>query len=176
MVTTFKRNFPKRFVPYRNRTVVSKTVVAEKPGEDKSTMNKEDREKLTKKKKSHEDFDEELEKRLSPNEKPSKINVPLSEDEDVQDINRELEMDDIDRVDVKSSTLYHNETDDNFHDIGHSQHLLTRITPTEKKKWPQKPCVYCRKYGTRRDTRYICSPCNIALCKGSCFSEYHSCK
>ena len=96
MVTTFKRNFPKRFVPYWNRTVVSKNIVAEKLGEDKSTMNKENREKLTKKKKSHEDFDVELEKRLSPNEKPSKINVPLSEDEDVQDIKRELEMDDID--------------------------------------------------------------------------------
>ena len=176
MVLIFKRNFPKRFVPYQNRIVVPENIVAEKTGEDKSTMNKEGREKLTKKKKSYEDLDEELEKRLSPNEKPSNINIPLNEDEDVQDINRELEMDDIDRVDVKSSTLYHNETDDNFHGISHSQHLLTRITPTEKKKWPQKPCVYCRKYGTRRDTRYICSSCNIALCKRSCFSEYHSCK
>ena len=34
---------------------------------------------------------------------------------------------------MTSSTLYHNQTDDNFHDIGHGQDLLTRITPTEKK-------------------------------------------
>ena len=56
------------------------------------------------------------------------------------------------------------------------EHILLQIPPTEKKKWPQKPCVYCRKYGTRRDTRYICSICNVALCKSPCFSEYHSCK
>ena len=57
MVTTFKRSFPKRFVPYWNRTVVSKNIVAEKPGEDKSTMNK-GREKLAKKKMLDEDLDE----------------------------------------------------------------------------------------------------------------------
>ena len=56
------------------------------------------------------------------------------------------------------------------------EHLLSQIPATEKKKWPQKRCVYCRKYGTRRDTRYICSSCNTALCKNPCFSEYHSCK
>ena len=56
------------------------------------------------------------------------------------------------------------------------KHELLQIHPTEKKKWPQKPCVYCRKYGTRRDTRYICSFCNVALCKNPCFSDYHSCK
>ena len=176
MVMIFKRNFPKRCVPYRNRIVVPENIVPEKTGEDKSTMNKDGSKKLEKKKNQHEDFDEELEKRLSPNENPSKFNALLSEDEDVQDINRKLEIDDIDRIDVENSTLYHNEPGDNFHDIGHSQHLLTRITPTAKKKWPQKPCVYGRKYGTRRDTRYICSSCNIALCKRPCFSEYHSCK
>ena len=56
------------------------------------------------------------------------------------------------------------------------KHELLQIHPTEKKKWPQKPCVYCRKYGPRRDTRYICSLCNVALCKNRCFSNYHSCK
>ena len=51
---------------------------------------------------------------------------------------------------------------------------LSKIVPTEKKKWPQKPCVLCRKkYGVRKDTRYICNLCNTALCKEPCFSEYH---
>ena len=54
------------------------------------------------------------------------------------------------------------------------EHFLSKIPATEKKKWPQKPCVYCRKYGTRHDTRYICSLCNVALCKDTCFSDYHS--
>ena len=56
------------------------------------------------------------------------------------------------------------------------EHQLLQIPSTEKKKWPQKPCVCCRKHGTRRDTRYICSLCNVALCKNHCFSDYHSCK
>ncbi len=35
------------------------------------------------------------------------------------------------------------------------KHELIQIPPTEKKKWPQKPCVYCRRKKDRRDTRYI---------------------
>ena len=50
--------------------------------------------------------------------------------------------------------------------------LLSQIPPTEKKKWPQKSCVNCRKHGTRRDTRYICSSCNVPLCKTPCFLEH----
>jgi hypothetical protein len=53
-------------------------------------------------------------------------------------------------------------------------HSLSKIAPTEKKKWSQKPCVLCRKkYGVRKDTRYICNLCNTALCKEPCFSEYN---
>ena len=54
------------------------------------------------------------------------------------------------------------------------RHLLSQIPPTEKKKWPQKPCVICRSYGVRHDTRYYCKCCNAALCKEPCFREYHS--
>ena len=50
-------------------------------------------------------------------------------------------------------------------------HRLVQI-PSTKKKWPQKPCVQCRKNKVRRDTRYICPPCNTALCK-DCFPKYH---
>ena len=54
------------------------------------------------------------------------------------------------------------------------RHLLSQIPPTEKKKWPQKPCIICRSYGVRHDTRYYCKCCNAALCKEPCFREYHS--
>lgn len=52
-------------------------------------------------------------------------------------------------------------------------HRLIQIPPTNRKKWPQKNCAYCRSHKVRRDTRYICSSCNTALCKG-CFSNYHT--
>ena len=54
-----------------------------------------------------------------------------------------------------------------------SDHTLSKIPPTERKKWPQKACVHCRKHGFRNDTRYICIICNAALCKEPCFSDYH---
>ena len=54
-----------------------------------------------------------------------------------------------------------------------TKHQLIQIPPTNRKKWPQKPCVYCRKNKVRRDTRYICSSCKTALCK-DCFSNYHA--
>ena len=54
-----------------------------------------------------------------------------------------------------------------------TKHELIQIPPTERKKWPQKPCVYCRRKQVRRDTKYICSSCNTALCK-DCFSNYHA--
>ena len=52
-------------------------------------------------------------------------------------------------------------------------HVISRIPPTEKKKWPQKRCVICRRHGVRLDTRYYCNVCNVALCKEPCFREYH---
>ena len=58
--------------------------------------------------------------------------------------------------------------------VDNKAHVPSRLPPTEKKKWPQKPCVVCRKYGTRHDTRYYCRMCNKALCKSPCFKEYHS--
>ena len=57
-----------------------------------------------------------------------------------------------------------------------SEHTVSKIPPTERKKWPQKPCVHCWKNGIRNNTRYICFLCNAALCKEPCFSEYHCTK
>ena len=78
---------------------------------------------------------------------------------------------------IYAKTLHYDRTDNKVpNNDNNLKHLPTRIPATEKKKWPQKPCVLCRKFGTRRDTRYFCSSCDIALCKSPCFSEYHSCK
>ena len=53
-------------------------------------------------------------------------------------------------------------------------HVSSRIPTTGLKKYPQKRCVVCRKHGTPCDTRHYCPACNVALCKGPCFNEYHS--
>ena len=68
-----------------------------------------------------------------------------------------------------------NENNERMKDMN-SDHTLSKIPPTERKKWPQKSCVLCRKYGARNDTRYICILCNAALCKEPCFSDYHCSK
>ena len=53
-------------------------------------------------------------------------------------------------------------------------HSLIKIPPTKRKRYPQKICVHCRRnLGIRNDTRYICTLCDVALCKQPCFSEYH---
>ena len=53
-------------------------------------------------------------------------------------------------------------------------HQPIQIPPTRLKKYPARRCVVCRKHGHPRDTRYLCTTCNVALCKGRCFDEYHS--
>ena len=55
-----------------------------------------------------------------------------------------------------------------------SKHSIIKIPTTKRKRYPQKSCVYCRqKHGVRNDTRYICTFCDVALCKTPCFAEYH---
>ena len=58
--------------------------------------------------------------------------------------------------------------------MNNGQHFPSQIPSTDKKKYPQKPCVTCRRHGVRHDTRYYCKFCNVALCKDPCFREYHS--
>ena len=51
---------------------------------------------------------------------------------------------------------------------------LIKIPPKKRKRYPQKICINCRQnHGVRKDTRYICSFCDVALCKEPCFAEYH---
>ena len=63
--------------------------------------------------------------------------------------------------------------DDDTSKRNYGVHLPHQIPPTEKKKWPQKPCVMCRSCGVRHDTRYYCKACDVALCKSPCFEEYY---
>ncbi|KAG1669658.1 Zinc finger protein 780B [Nymphon striatum] len=58
---------------------------------------------------------------------------------------------------------------------GFKDHHITVYPATAAKKYPQRKCRVCQmKKGIRRDTRNYCQECNVALCKTSCFSEYHS--
>ena len=55
-----------------------------------------------------------------------------------------------------------------------SKHSIIKIPATKRKRYPQKSCLYCRQNnGVRNDTRYICTFCDVALCKKPCFAEYH---
>ena len=112
---------------------------------------------------------------------PTKIRR-FSEDEDGE--SDEIENDsEVESSDLRSSSIrggYSHDVNQNHLDSREKtysdddKHLLSQIPPTEKKKWPQKPCILCRKYGVRRDTRYYCKLCNAALCKEPCFREYHT--
>ena len=57
---------------------------------------------------------------------------------------------------------------------GFADHRLETFPPTPKRKYPQKRCRVClKKDGRRKETRYWCSRCNVALCLGYCFEVYH---
>ncbi|XP_026759677.1 transcription regulator protein BACH1-like isoform X1 [Galleria mellonella] len=53
-------------------------------------------------------------------------------------------------------------------------HRLITIPQKEdgKKKYPQRSCRLCWKIGKRRDTRFMCSACELPFCKSPCF-EIH---
>ena len=182
MMLKIKRNFCKRSNP--NLHLDLSETGNEEPEKSGGCISATNNLPSTKKKRSYINLDGECDKASPPNKTPTKIKVFETEHDDTKDVINKYEVDEIDsdrsdKYDVKHGPLDSDQTDNNICDISQSstcKHLPSQIPPTEKKKWPQKPCVYCRKYGTRHDTRYICSSCNIALCKSPCFSEYHSCK
>ncbi|XP_023933982.2 modifier of mdg4 isoform X1 [Bicyclus anynana] len=53
-------------------------------------------------------------------------------------------------------------------------HRLVTIPQKEdgKKKYPQRSCRLCWRIGRRRDTRFMCSSCELPFCKSPCF-EIH---
>lgn len=54
------------------------------------------------------------------------------------------------------------------------EHRLVTIPQKEdgKKKYPQRSCRLCWRIGKRRDTRFMCSACELPFCKSPCF-EIH---
>lgn len=54
------------------------------------------------------------------------------------------------------------------------EHRLITIPQKEdgKKKYPQRSCRLCWRLGKRRDTRFMCSACELPFCKTPCF-EIH---
>ena len=59
-------------------------------------------------------------------------------------------------------------------------HFPSYIPPSEKKLQPTRRCyICCRKENengkkTRRETRYFCKKCDVALCPAPCFEAYHT--
>lgn len=59
-----------------------------------------------------------------------------------------------------------------------ARHFLAVLPSTQGKKYAQKPCHVCRntvlRPKMRKDTRYCCVPCDVALCLVPCFEAYHT--
>ena len=53
-------------------------------------------------------------------------------------------------------------------------HILELIPASQKATHPRRRCRVCDRKGMRKDSRYWCSTCKVALCKGHCYSAYHS--
>ncbi|XP_050316027.1 piggyBac transposable element-derived protein 4-like [Anthonomus grandis grandis] len=56
------------------------------------------------------------------------------------------------------------------------RHFVSMIPATAAKKFAQRKCIVCSKYGKRSDTRYMCALCDVPLCLLIYFERYHSCK
>lgn len=60
------------------------------------------------------------------------------------------------------------------------RHFPSFIEATPKKKSPTRTCVVCaRKFAlngqrVRKESRYQCNTCNVALCVVPCFEKYHT--
>ena len=58
---------------------------------------------------------------------------------------------------------------------GFRDHTMAPIPPSKTKKNPQRKCNVClNRRKVRRDTRYWCVECEVALCKVGCFNMFHS--
>lgn len=56
------------------------------------------------------------------------------------------------------------------------RHFPACIPPTQKKCNPTKRCVVCATKNQRKETRYMCDSCDVALCVIPCFKNYHTLK
>ncbi|XP_029833924.2 piggyBac transposable element-derived protein 4 [Ixodes scapularis] len=61
-----------------------------------------------------------------------------------------------------------------------ARHFVSFIPPTENKQLPTRRCVVCCKASStggtkiRKETRYWCKDCNVAVCVIPCFEIYHT--
>jgi len=53
-------------------------------------------------------------------------------------------------------------------------HFPAYIPETQTKKNPVRRCVNCSKNSLRKETRFLCKTCDIALCVVPCFEIYHT--
>lgn len=60
------------------------------------------------------------------------------------------------------------------------RHFPTCVPSTDKKEYPTRQCHVCkhtsRREQARRESRYMCEDCGVALCVVPCFREYHTLK
>ena len=54
------------------------------------------------------------------------------------------------------------------------RHFISNLPSTQNKARAQRKCVRCTKLGIRRDTRFWCRECEVALCFHECFEVYHT--
>jgi len=62
----------------------------------------------------------------------------------------------------------------NTHPLATERHFPSRYIGFGKKKNAQISCVVCKARLKRKDTRYMCSICNVGLCIIPCFELYHT--
>ncbi|GFV45445.1 piggyBac transposable element-derived protein 4 [Trichonephila clavipes] len=60
------------------------------------------------------------------------------------------------------------------------RHFPSYVPPTPKKEAPTRYCAVCRAKRDsngkrkRKESRYMCSSCNVGLCASPCFQIYHT--
>lgn len=52
-------------------------------------------------------------------------------------------------------------------------HFPDHVPPTAKKINATRKCKVCSLKGLRRESRYYCAACNVALCVTPCFKKFH---
>ncbi|UYV64107.1 hypothetical protein LAZ67_2006590 [Cordylochernes scorpioides] len=56
------------------------------------------------------------------------------------------------------------------------RHFPSLVPPTEKKKNPTRYCRVCGANKKRKESRYMCKDCDVALCVVPCFETFHTIK
>lgn len=55
-----------------------------------------------------------------------------------------------------------------------ARHFPALLPATAAKPNPTKRCIVCKKKQKRKESRYICEPCNVSLCVVPCFEVFHT--